>query len=182
MIENELEAYQRRIDGIQSVSVRMVNQKHMDELRRVVKDAEGLDEIFNRHIKEKCDKHLVFCSGEAHMRQIRKQAQTWVAGINPDVHCYTAYSASPETSRAYKALMQKGSDHLNLLFSINMFNEGVHVPNVSGIMLFRPTVSPIIYNQQIGHVLTIGTQYTPLIHDVINNFEGLITMVRFRRR
>lgn len=172
-IENELETYQRRIDGIQTASIRMANQKHLDELRRAVKDAEGLDEVFRRHIKEKNGKYLVFCSSEAHMRQIRKQAQTWFAGIDPDMHCYTAYSADPETSRAYKAFVKDESEHLKLLFSINMFNEGVHVPGISGVILFRPTVSPIIYKQQIGRALTTGTQYTPLILDVINNFEGL---------
>lgn len=172
-IENELETYQRRIDGIQSASIRMAAQKHMDELRRAVKDADGLDEVFAHYIQDKSGKYLVFCSSEAHMRQIRKQAQTWFSGIDPDAHCYTAYSADPQTSRAYKAFVQDDSNHLKLLFSINMFNEGVHVPGVNGVILFRPTVSPIIYKQQIGRALTTGTQYTPLILDVINNFEGL---------
>ena len=54
-----------------------------------------------------------------------------------------------------------------------MFNEGVHVRGVSGVILFRQTESPIIYKQQIGRALTTGTQCTPLILDVVNNFDGL---------
>lgn len=44
---------------------------------------------------------------------------------------------------------------------------------ISGVILFRPTISPIIYKQQIGRALTAGDSKTPLILDVVNNFEGL---------
>lgn len=67
-VENELAKYQQRIDGIQSRSVRMVSQRYMDELRRTVKDAEGLDQVFARHISPKNGKYLVFCSNESHMQ------------------------------------------------------------------------------------------------------------------
>ena len=52
-IENELEAYQRRINGIQSTSICMAKQMHMDEFRRAPEDTDGLDEVFERHIKNK---------------------------------------------------------------------------------------------------------------------------------
>ena len=55
-----------------------------------------------------------------------------------------------------------------------MLNEGVHVEGISGVILFRPTISPIIYKQQIGRALTAGDNTTPLILDVVNNFEGQI--------
>lgn len=172
-VENELDKYQTMIIGIQSSSARMDSQRCMDELRRAVKDAEGLEQVFERHIREKNGKYLVFCSSESHMQQVRRHAKEWFGGIDPDMHCYSAYSADPATSRAYRAFMRDESEHLKLLFSINMFNEGVHVPGVSGVILFRPTISPIIYKQQIGRALTTGIQHTPLILDVINNFDGL---------
>ena len=47
-------------------------------------------------------------------------------------------------------------DRLKLLFCIDMLNEGVHVGGISGVILFRPTVSPIIYKQQIARLDSIG--------------------------
>ena len=47
-------------------------------------------------------------------------------------------------------------DRLKLLFCIDMLNEGVHVEGISGVILFRPTISPIIYKQQIGRLDSIG--------------------------
>ncbi|MGN1367924.1 MAG: Helicase associated domain protein, partial [Aristaeellaceae bacterium] len=41
---------------------------------------------------------------------------------------------------------------------------------------FRPTVSPIIYKQQIGRALTAGGSNVPLILDVVNNVEGLYSI------
>ena len=47
-------------------------------------------------------------------------------------------------------------DRLKLLFCIDMLNEGVHVEGISGVILFRPTISPIIYKQQIARPNRIG--------------------------
>ena len=47
-------------------------------------------------------------------------------------------------------------DRLKLLFCIDMLNEGVHVEGISGVILFRPTISPIIYKQQIARLDSIS--------------------------
>ena len=54
-----------------------------------------------------------------------------------------------------------------------MLNEGVHVENISGVILFRPTVSPIIYKQQIGRALSASKTKDPIIFDIVNNIENL---------
>lgn len=82
-------------------------------------------------------------------------------------------SEDPSTDKAFADFKADSSDHLKLLFCIDMLNEGVHVAGISGVILFRPTISPIIYKQQIGRALTAGDSVTPLILDVVNNFEGL---------
>ena len=172
-IQRELEGLQKRIDAVGSAALRRDSQRRMDALRVAVENAEGLPAVFARYMTDKSGKYLVFCSGQAHMKRVLSHAKEWFGAIDPEMHIYSAYSADPETSRAYKAFVKDDSDHLKLLFSINMLNEGVHVRGVSGVILFRQTESPIIYKQQIGRALTTGTQCTPLILDVVNNFGGL---------
>lgn len=172
-IQRELEGLQKRIDAVSPAALRRDSQRRMDALRIAVENAEELPAIFARHMTDKVGKYLVFCSGQAHMKRVLSHAKEWFGAIDPEMHVYSAYSADPETSRAYKAFVKDDSDHLKLLFSINMLNEGVHVRGVSGVILFRQTESPIIYKQQIGRALTTGTQCTPLILDVVNNFGGL---------
>ena len=100
----------------------------------------------------------------------------WFAGVNPDVVVYEAYSDDPNTDKAFADFKTDTSDRLKLLFCIDMLNEGVHVEGISGVILFRPTISPIIYKQQIGRALTAGDTAAPLILDVVNNFEGLTSI------
>lgn len=172
-IQRALDGIQKRVDAVSPAALRRDGQRHMDALREAVQNAEGLPSIFTRYITDKTGKYLVFCASQAHMKRVLVHAKEWFAAIDEDMHIYSAYSADPETSRAYKAFVRDDSQHLKLLFSINMLNEGVHVRGVSGVILFRQTVSPIIYKQQIGRALTTGMQSTPLILDVVNNFDSL---------
>lgn len=97
----------------------------------------------------------------------------WFAGVNPDVAVYEAYSDDPGTDWAFADFKADQSKRLKLLFCIDMLNEGVHVDGISGVILFRPTISPIIYKQQIGRALTAGDSKTPLILDVPLFFANL---------
>ena len=89
---------------------------------------------------------------------------------------YEAYSDDPNTDKAFADFKTDTTNRLKLLFCIDMLNEGVHVEGISGVILFRPTISPIIYKQQIGRALTAGDTAAPLILDVVNNFEGLTSI------
>ena len=86
------------------------------------------------------------------------------------------YLDAPNTDKAFADFKMDTSDRLKLLFCIDMLNEGVHVEGISGVILFRPTISPIVYKQQIGRALTAGDNTIPLILDVVNNFEGLTSI------
>lgn len=45
------------------------------------------------------------------------------------------------------------SDHLEVIFTVNLFNEGVDIPCINSILMLRPTASPIIFTQQLGRGL-----------------------------
>ena len=174
--QNELAKYQARVDVLRSSGVQDVNQKYFDALRRTLEQADGLNLVFKHHITEKCGKYIVFCSGKEHMDEMLSHVDEWFVGVNAKVKTYSTYASDPDASREFAAFKADESDALKLLFCIDMLNEGVHVEGISGVILFRPTVSPIIYKQQIGRALTAGCANTPLILDVVNNFEGLCSI------
>ena len=171
--QNELAKYQVRVDSLRSPGVQDANQKYLEALRRALEQADGLDKVFAQHITETCGKYIVFCSGKEHMDEMVSHVPEWFADVNKNIKVYKTYASDPETSKEFTAFKVDNGDHLKLLFCIDMLNEGVHVEGISGVILFRPTVSPIVYKQQIGRALTAGTKTTPLILDVVNNFEGL---------
>lgn len=171
--QNELAKYQARVDSLRSPGVQDVNQKYLEALRRALEQADGLDKVFAKHITQMCGKYIVFCSGKEHMDEMASHVPEWFADVNKHIKVYKTYASDPETSKEFAAFKADNGDHLKLLFCIDMLNEGVHVEGISGVILFRPTVSPIVYKQQIGRALTAGVTATPLILDVVNNFEGL---------
>ena len=171
--QNELAKYQARVDSLRSPGVQDANQKYLEVLRRALEQADGLDRVFAKHITEMCGKYIVFCSGKEHMDEMAFHVPEWFADVNKNIKVYKTYASDPEASKEFAAFKADKGEHLKLLFCIDMLNEGVHVEGISGVILFRPTVSPIIYKQQIGRTLTAGTTAAPLILDVVNNFEGL---------
>ena len=174
--QKDLARYQTRVDNLRSPGIQDVNQKYLDALRRALEQADGLDRVFAHHITNKCGKYIVFCANKEHMDEMVSHVPEWFAGVNPDVVVYEAYSDDPGTDKAFADFKADESDRLKLLFCIDMLNEGVHVEGISGVILFRPTISPIIYKQQIGRALTAGDNSAPLILDVVNNFEGLCSI------
>ena len=174
--QKALAKYQARVDNLRTPGIQDVNQKYLDALRRALEQADGLDRVFAHHITNKSGKYIVFCANKEHMDEMVSHVPEWFAGVNSNVVVYQAYSDDPNTDKAFADFKTDTSDRLKLLFCIDMLNEGVHVEGISGVILFRPTISPIIYKQQIGRALTAGDNTTPLILDVVNNFEGLTSI------
>ena len=174
--QKTLAKYQARVDNLRAPGIQDVNQKYLDALRRALEQADGLDLVFQHHITQTSGKYIVFCANKEHMDEMISHVPEWFSGVNPDVVVYEAYSDDPNTDKAFADFKTDTSDRLKLLFCIDMLNEGVHVEGISGVILFRPTISPIIYKQQIGRALTAGDNTTPLILDVVNNFEGLTSI------
>ena len=174
--QKDLARYQTRVDNLRSPGIQDMNQKYLDALRRALEQADGLDKVFAHHITNKSGKYIVFCANKEHMDEMISHVPEWFAKVNTEVAVYEAYSDDPGTDKAFADFKTDTTNRLKLLFCIDMLNEGVHVEGISGVILFRPTISPIIYKQQIGRALTAGENSTPLILDVVNNFEGLCSI------
>ena len=54
-----------------------------------------------------------------------------------------------------------------------MLNEGLHLENISGVLLLRPTRSSIVWHQQIGRAIEANNTNTPVIIDAVNNFSAV---------
>ena len=174
--QKDLEKYQRRIQKAKSKASRQAAEETFEALRRELANAEGLDTVFAKHMADKTGKYLVFCSNAEHMDEMIDKASEWFRKVDPKPHIYRAYADDPATSKAFARFKADDSAHLKLLYCIDMLNEGVHVDDVSGVILLRPTVSPIIYKQQIGRALASGSKKNTVIFDIVLNIENLYSI------
>lgn len=62
---------------------------------------------------------------------------------------------------------------LDYIFSVDIFNEGVDLPEVNQVIMLRPTQSPIIFVQQLGRGLrkAEGKEYVVIL-DFIGNYKN----------
>lgn len=174
--QKDLEKYQQRIRSAKSKAVRDEGEKYLEALRRALEKADGLDEIFHKHMENRAGKYIVFCANKEHMDEMITLAPEWFYKVDTHPHIYSAYSDDPETSRAFAAFKADNSGHLKLLYCIDMLNEGIHVDDVDGVILLRPTISPIIYKQQIGRALSAGKKKNAVIFDIVLNIENLYSI------
>ncbi len=65
------------------------------------------------------------------------------------------------------------SEKLDYIFTVDIFNEGIDIPKINQIIMLRPTVSAIIFIQQLGRGLrkVDGKSYLTVI-DFIGNYEN----------
>lgn len=158
-----------RIDQIKDERRYGLFMSKYEKLRRAIAEADNLDVIFARHLEKRDAKIIVFCSSGEHLEDLASRRHDWFGKVNPSIHAYKTYEANPLGEKEYQAFKEDESSALKVLYCINQLNEGVHIEGVDGIVMVRPTLSPIIFRQQLGRALDVGGNGVPLVFDLVNN-------------
>lgn len=91
------------------------------------------------------DRTLAFCVSKHHA-EFMADYFTRQGVASAAVHSTSAV-------RRDQALAELASGRLQVIFSVDLFNEGVDVPAIDTVMLLRPTESRILFLQQLGRGL-----------------------------
>lgn len=174
-LDDELERLRKKVE--QATNTKEEKQefcKKIDLMRSQIEKSYGMPIILNKHIKDKEGKYLVFCKKKRHLQEIKETVIGWfrTAGCK-NINAYEVYSDYENKDAEYKAFCEDTSHNLKLLFCVNMLNEGLHLENISGVLLLRPTRSSIVWHQQIGRAIEANNTNTPVIIDAVNNFSAV---------
>ncbi len=173
----ELEKYERRVSHAPNRAVRDAADRYLQALRRALEKADGLDALFDRHMTDRHGKYIVFTPNIRILRECMEKVPEWFGRVDDSPRVYYVYTQEPQAEKSFQDFRKDDKeDHLRLLFAIDALNEGIHAGDISGVILFRPTVSPIVYKQQIGRALSAGSKKEPVIFDIVNNFENLYSI------
>ena len=172
--DDEIEKIQGKINKYKNKEEREELQKRLNEAKQEIEKSRGLSEVFEKYITNTKGKYIVFCKDKPHMELIKEKSNEWFKNINKIKVNDVYYEKGRELNKyAIDSFENNERDELKLLFSIEMLNEGVHVKSIDGVIMFRPTSSPIIYFQQLGRALSVGHNAHPIVFDVVNNYECL---------
>ncbi len=150
-------------------------QDRYDKMRKIVDQADGIPELFAKNIKKKDGKYIIFCKDKTHMNELMSKAKDWFESIDDNPEIYSAYSGEGykenDNIKSIESFENSKSEHLKLLFSIKMLNEGLHIEDISGVIMARPTNSRIIYLQQLSRALSSNTsREKTIVFDLVNNY------------
>jgi superfamily II DNA or RNA helicase/HKD family nuclease len=145
----DLEAIQWRRGGYDLIALSGVYTGN-DARTRIV-----LKELGNKVADVAAMRALGFCVGVEHARYMAQQFAK--AGIH-------ARAVSAETSAADRrdALTALRNREINILFAVDLFNEGLDIPEVDTVLFLRPTESATVFLQQLGRGLRLTRGKTVL--------------------
>lgn len=174
-IDGKMDRYKEDIASIANAQERRELEEKLEQMRRKLQNSYGAEDIFKKYLPHNHGKYIVFCRDQAHLTEMQKTVRSWLAGVNSNVHSYVSISAQSDKDLQLEAFKtDKSEDAVKLLFTIDRLNEGVHVKGIDGVIMLRPTVSPIIYLQQMGRALAVGNK-NPQIFDMVNNYQSVQT-------
>lgn len=115
-------------------------------------------------------KGLIFCSriDEARELSAKFNEKGWrtlvLSGSDPETVRMTAIE---------RLAGKEAEDALDYIISVDIFSEGVDVPEINQVIMLRPTESPIVFIQQLGRGLrkADGKEYVVII-DFIGNYRN----------
>ena len=124
--------------------------------------------IYKYYCKYGSRQALGFCCSKEHAREMAKEFSS--RGI-PSVAVFS--DASGEyTEKRNVAIQKLKNGEIKVIFSVDMFNEGIDITSVDMVMFLRPTESPIVFLQQLGRGLRKyrGKEFLTVL-DFIGNYE-----------
>lgn len=131
----------------------------------------GIETVFSRHMKNKSGKYIVFCPDIDKLSGIYDECNSWFCDVNANIHKYSVYAKNSNSNDEFDNFCNDSDETaLKLLFCIDMLNEGIHIENIDGVIMLRPTQSANVFYQQLGRALSCSLQ-DPVIFDIVNNYE-----------
>lgn len=115
---------------------------------------------------------LGFCCTIAHAEFMAEQFRA--AGAR----AVAVHSGAGSAPRA-ESLDRLARGDLDVVFTVDLFNEGVDVPSIDLVLMLRPTESPVVFFQQLGRGLRRDEGKERLeVVDLVGNHRGFLLKAR----
>lgn len=142
----------------------------LKDIKRRLHEAPTIKDIFKKNIKPD-GKYIYFCppnaeDGKNDIETIMQETQQWIKEMglkSEDYEFYVSTSKMGDLGNKNRIAFYNDEDlegnqinkKLRIMFTINQYNEGVHVPGIDGVIMGRQTQSDIVYFEQLGRGLAI---------------------------
>ena len=142
------------------------NRYDEEELIREQLQYDTAQNILKNWKKHKQTRTIGFCSS------IRQADFLTNYFIDHGIQAISLNSKTKDISRA-EAINKLETKQVDIIFTVDLFNEGVDIPSVDTLLFVRPTESLVVFTQQIGRGLRLheGKPHCTII-DLIGNYKN----------
>ena len=171
--EDELETLLEKIEQAEGARKEELKAEY-DELALKSANAPGIPQLMEENISEKDGKYIIFCKDISDMKEKMANAKEWFGKIDEEPEIYGISSQDNTSAEQLQSFNNSKSSHLKLMYCVGMIDEGVHLNNVSGVILATKTESRPVYTQRVGRCISSkknGKQ--AIVIDLVNNNEIL---------
>lgn len=147
--------------------------KELGAIGNKITSKEAFYNLFRQHIPEANGKYIVFCNTVEELNEYKRMADYWFPQ-SAKLKKYTVHSLQNiKKNQSELDSFNNTENGMNLLFCIDILNEGIHVNGVDGVIMLRKTTSPRIYFQQMGRALSYSNRKRTIrVFDLVNNFSN----------
>ncbi|MGL5055796.1 MAG: DEAD/DEAH box helicase family protein, partial [Fusobacteriaceae bacterium] len=135
----EIDLSDLETDKMEEIAKRLMVNKRTDYI---------LEKILYYGHSGKKRKGIGFCVNVEHAKYMAEEFKS--KGM--ESIALTGENSSKEREEKIKEL-QNENNSLEFIFTVDIFNEGVDIPDINLILMLRPTDSPVIFLQQLGRGL-----------------------------
>jgi superfamily II DNA or RNA helicase len=178
--EEELQSILEQIEQADDEKKLQLKQEY-DKLVEYSEKALGIPELMDEHIIERNGKYIVFCKDINDMEEKQLKAKEWFNKIDEDLKVYRVSSKHSDSQKQIDDFNADNSEHLKVMYCVGMLDEGVHLNDISGVILASKTESRPTYFQRLGRVISIDQNSKTLVIDLVNNNEILQDEVYYER-
>ncbi|MBC8196072.1 MAG: DUF3427 domain-containing protein [Actinobacteria bacterium] len=90
-----------------------------------------------------------------------------------------AVHSGPGSDLRHRAVEELRSSTIEVIFTVDVFNEGVDIPEIQSVLMLRPTESPVVFLQQLGRGLRIAEGKDALqVIDFVGNHRSFLMKPR----
>lgn len=123
------------------------------------------------------NKWLVFCSNINELDTIDDDIRDWFEYDDIVLLKADSRMSKSQLSKVIETYNEYDGNKPIVLASVNILIEGMHLSNVTGMIILRHTQSLVVFLQMIGRAMTTKKDVTPVIIDVADNLTMLKKIV-----
>lgn len=138
----------------------------LGELDLTINNTPKMEEILTKHMPKSKRKGIIFVSTIEAM----EEAETIMKNLYPNLEYRRLHSLlSYEKIEENRSWFQNTDE--GYLLAVNMISEGAHYKGVNTLIMFRRTQSSLVFNQQLGRIITLKRNEDPeaIVFDLVNN-------------